>query len=68
MICNRMQDVRTCMDIFFSCQLCCVSEFFFVLHSSGGCLDVVKYLVNDVHCDPNVGNKDGETPLHLACR
>ena len=43
-------------------------SFFFVLHSRWGHLDVVKYLVNDAHCDPNVGNKDGETPLDLACR
>ena len=45
-----------------------VSVFFFVLYSRRGHLDVVKYLVNDAHCDPNVGNKDGETPLHLVCR
>ena len=42
--------------------------FFFVLYSRRGHLDVAKYLVNDAHCDPNVGNKDGETSLHLACR
>ena len=31
-------------------------------------LDVVGYLVNEAHCDPNVKSKRGETPLHRACR
>ena len=31
-------------------------------------LDVVGYLVNEAHCDPNVKSKKGETPLHRACR
>ena len=51
-----------------SSHVYCVSEFFFVQHSRWGRLDVVKYLLNDTHCDPNVMDKDGETPLHLACR
>ena len=38
------------------------------LHSRCGHLDVVKYLVNDAHCDPNIKKEDGEIPLHLACR
>ena len=52
----------------YSSHVYCVSEFFFVLHSRWGHLDIVKYLVNDAHCDPNVGDKDRETPLHLVCR
>ena len=55
----------------YSSRVYCVSEvqqFFSVLHSRQGHLDVVRCLVNDAHCDPNVKNKDGETPLHLACR
>ena len=31
-------------------------------------LDVVGYLVNEAHCDPNVKSHKGETPLHRACR
>ena len=55
----------------YSSRVYCVSEvqqFFSVLHSRLGDLDVMRSLVNDAHCDPNVKNKDGETPIHWACR
>ena len=32
-----------------------------------GHLDVVRYLVTEVHCDPNSKSTSGETPLHYAC-
>ena len=35
--------------------------------SSNGLLNVVKYLVTEAHCDPNVKNNYGLTPLHYAC-
>ena len=35
---------------------------------SNGHLDVVRYLVTEAHCDPNVKDNDGLTPLHYACR
>ena len=33
---------------------------------SNGHLDVVRYLVTKTHCDPNVGDLCGLTPLHWA--
>ena len=30
-------------------------------------LEVVKYLINEQHCDPMTRNNDGNTLLHLAC-
>ena len=26
-----------------------------------------EWLVNECHCDPNVRDNDGKTPLHYAC-
>ena len=34
----------------------------------GGHLDVVRYLVEDHHCDVNVQDNGGSTPLHVSCR
>ena len=39
-----------------------------VLFSSYNHKDIVIWLVNEGHCDPNVRDSDGETPLHYACR
>ena len=39
-----------------------------VLFSSVGHLNVVKFLINEAHCDPDVKDNDGSTPLHRACR
>ena len=40
------------------------------LHSVGTekDLEAVKYLIEEVKCDPQLCNKDGNTALHLACR
>ena len=40
------------------------------LHSVGEekDLEAVKYLIDEVKCDPHRCNKDGNTALHLACR
>ena len=40
----------------------------FSLSLRWGHLDVVKYLVEDQHCDVNVTDKEGSTPLHISCR
>ena len=32
-----------------------------------GHLDIVKYLVEDKHCDVRVTNDNGWTPLHYSC-
>ena len=39
-----------------------------VLHSRERHLNVVRFLVNEAHCDPHVRDNDGWTPLHCACR
>ena len=39
-----------------------------VLHSRNGHLNVVRYLVNEAHCDPHVKDNGGWAPLHCACR
>ena len=33
-----------------------------------GHLDVVKCLVNEGHCDPDIKDKSGGTPIYGACR
>ena len=38
------------------------------IHSRWGLLDVVRYLVTEAHCDPNVKGNDGLAPLHYACQ
>ena len=33
-----------------------------------GCVPVVRYLVEDQHCDVNVTDKKGQTSLHILCK
>ena len=33
-----------------------------------GYLNIVKYLVEDQHCDVNVTDNDGQTSLHHICK
>ena len=40
----------------------------FFKYCSNGYLDVVRYLVTEAGCNPNVRDNDGETLLHKACR
>jgi len=37
-------------------------------HSSNNHEEVVRYLVSEARCSPNVQDEDGWTPLHCACR
>ena len=39
-----------------------------VLYCRNGHFDIVRYLVNDAHCDPDVKRNDEWTPLHWACQ
>ena len=39
-----------------------------VVFSRNDCKDIVIWLVNEGHCDPNVRDNVGETPLQYACR
>jgi ankyrin len=32
-----------------------------------GNVDLVKYLISEVGCDPNSKGQNGDTPLHYAC-
>ena len=40
--------------------------FFFLFRN--GHLDIVQYLVDGGHCQPNSKDNDGETALHYAVR
>ena len=59
--------------IFTSCYYSCYSVITkqAIIHCfvscSWGHVDVVKYLVSEAQCNPNVENKNGYTPLHHAC-
>ena len=39
----------------------------FYVISRNGHERVVRYLVGEAHCDPNVKNNAGVSPLHSAC-
>ena len=66
----------TCSCGFINCQFQHSRKFLHlivlivsvVFSSNDDCKDIVILLVNEGHCDPNVRNNDGETPLHTACR
>ena len=50
----------------------CVSQVVvgevYILCCREGHLDVVRYLVTEADCDPDVRDDDQDTPLHTACR
>ena len=46
----------------------CTVKCLFLKYCSEGHLDVVRYLVTEAYCDPNVMDNRGETPLHKASR
>ena len=46
----------------------CPHIVYTVLHSREGHVNVVRFLVNEAHCDPHVKDNDGWTPLDDACR
>ena len=45
-----------------------LSVFMEYIVSRNGHFNVVKYLVDEVHCDPHVVNEYGWTPLRYACK
>ena len=57
----------TCMSVLVN-TVWCTASVFFHKYCSWRRLDVVRYLVTEADCNPNVRDNDGETPLHLACR
>ena len=55
----------------FTTQTFCITYnvitiMFFVLLIRNGHLEVVQFLVNGSHTDPNAVNKDGKTAVHVA--
>ena len=52
-------------DIYFLLSTCLVYSVSLFLFSYAH-LDIVKYLVDGGHCQPNSKDKDGRTPLHYA--
>ena len=54
-------------DIHFLFSTCLVFSVSFVLFREGH-LDVVQYLVDGGHCQPNSKDSDRETALHWAVR
>ena len=49
------------------CFLSCTHYWLLCVCFRYGQLDVVRYLVTEAQCDPNIRNKDKETPIHTAC-
>ena len=31
-------------------------------------MNIIKYLITELDCDPIISNNDGNLPLHIACR
>ena len=52
---------------YFLLSACLVISVSFFVFSCGH-LDVVRFLVDGGHCQPNSKNKYGETPLHYAVK
>ena len=43
-----------------------IHTYIYISGCRSGRLDVVRYLVTEARCDPNVMDKNGRTPLHIA--
>ena len=69
------KDVAVCLVAVHKCVVNCRDNRGHIpLHYAtdnrayNGHLEVVKYFVTELRCDPMDRNKYGETPLHFACR
>ena len=58
----------TCMSVLVNTVWCMYCKCLFLKYCRNGHLDVVRYLVTEADCNPNVRDSCGETPLHVACR
>ena len=38
------------------------------LHIAAGNVEILKFLLSKLKCNPNLCNKEGDLPLHIACR
>ena len=59
-LCETHDSMTTACDTYMTVIHC--------LHYRYGNSHVVRYLVTDAHCDPNVKDNEGWTPLHNACK
>ena len=55
--------IRSLYIVLYSVNRMCITFF-----PRGGHLKVVRYLVDEAHCDPHVKDNAGCTPLHIACK
>ena len=52
----------------YKCDVNCKDEIGNTPLHSAAQLELMKYLINEQHCDPMTRNNDHHTPLHYACQ
>ena len=63
----RYEALLTCMSVLVNTVLG-YCKCLFLKYCSWDYLNVVRYLVTEADCNPDVRDNDGDTPLHEACR